>query len=255
MDENTKKIIVADDHETSVMYISILLKRMGYQVIAAGNGREVLSLLESVSPDVVILDGHMPFMNGLETLKAIKDDPKLKHLPVVMATAHYNEKSHEEYRAEGCAGYLTKPVDLMKLSRIIEESLASVARSQRRNLRIALDQKVQVHAGAETRDFYALTLSEGGTYLRARDPLPVGTEIEISMTLSEQSLRLKGLVIYHKARLPGVFKMEPGMAIEFREVTAQSAAFLKGVIADRLAGDLIEEQDEEVLTIEGQADH
>ncbi len=255
MEDSAKKIIVADDHETSVMYLSILLKRMGYVVLPAKNGQQVLEMLATVSPEAVILDGHMPIMNGLATLKAIKGDPALAEIPVVMVTAHYTEQSHEEYRRHGCAGYLTKPVDLMKLNRVLQDSFQKNEPAKRKRLRFAYNHKVQVTHAGEASDYFALTLSEGGIYLRSQSPLPVGTEVSVAIDLDgEETLELAGQVIYHKGTFAEIFRVDPGMAVEFRGISNENTAKLRGFVAKRLAGDLIDEQSEQVLTIEGQAD-
>ncbi|MGE5300494.1 MAG: response regulator [Acidobacteriota bacterium] len=70
------------------MYLAVLMRRMGFQVVPAKNGVEVLKLIRMAPPDLLMLDYTMPVMNGLTTLRHIKRDRQLKDIPVIMVTAH-----------------------------------------------------------------------------------------------------------------------------------------------------------------------
>ena len=72
MANNDKTVIIADDHETLVMYLSILMRRLGFTVIPARNGEEILSILETILPDLVITDLKMPGWDGIKVLKEFK---------------------------------------------------------------------------------------------------------------------------------------------------------------------------------------
>jgi CheY-like chemotaxis protein len=70
------------------MYLAVLMRRMGFQVVPAKNGVEVLKLMKMAPPDLAMLDYTMPVMDGLTTLRHIKSDRQLKDNPVIMLTAH-----------------------------------------------------------------------------------------------------------------------------------------------------------------------
>ena len=72
MTSRKKSILIADDSETFVMYSSILLKRLGFDVIPVENGAEALKLIKVMEPTLVMLDIHIPVMDGLTTLRLNK---------------------------------------------------------------------------------------------------------------------------------------------------------------------------------------
>ncbi len=122
-----KKIIIADDHTSSVLYLSALLRRMGYEVISAENGLDALKLIKMSPPDLVILDYTMPVMDGLTTLRHIKGDPQAMDIPVIMITAHSHRDGVDEFHKLGASGYITKPVDVDRLNTLLNKCIHNSA--------------------------------------------------------------------------------------------------------------------------------
>jgi CheY-like chemotaxis protein len=117
MDDRSKRILIVDDSETFLMYISILLRRIGFdKVIPANSGMEALKILRILMPDVVLLDITMPQMDGIATLRHIKGDEHTSNIPVIMLTTASEKNPYEECKRLGCSGYLTKPVKLTELN-------------------------------------------------------------------------------------------------------------------------------------------
>jgi two-component system chemotaxis response regulator CheY len=82
------KIITVDDSATMRRIIKNALKSSGYEdIIEAENGQAGLAKIQAESPEFIITDWSMPVMTGLEMVKAIRSDPGLKHLPILMVTA------------------------------------------------------------------------------------------------------------------------------------------------------------------------
>jgi CheY-like chemotaxis protein len=80
------RVLVVDDNAETVRVISDVLSREGFSVISASNGKECLSKVEAEHPDVIILDVMMPVMNGLKALRALRENPKTRTLPVIVLT-------------------------------------------------------------------------------------------------------------------------------------------------------------------------
>lgn len=104
-------ILVVDDEVTARNALARLLRREGYEVETAGNGREALAALEAPGahrPDLVLLDLMMPEIDGLELLEILHDNPHWKALPVVILTAVSD--THTVHRAQqlGAREYLVK---------------------------------------------------------------------------------------------------------------------------------------------------
>ncbi|OJF12043.1 response regulator [Couchioplanes caeruleus] len=79
-------IVVAEDHEDILLVLRRALERAGHEVVAATDGAEALEAVRRHKPDVVITDVDMPRMSGLELCRAIRADPGLEHIPVVLAS-------------------------------------------------------------------------------------------------------------------------------------------------------------------------
>jgi CheY-like chemotaxis protein len=252
MSDRIKRILIVDDSETFLMYTSILLNRMGFdKIIPANNGLEALKLLRILMPDVVLLDIALPQMDGVTVLRHIKGDDHTSNIPVIMVTIKSDSKTFEECEKLGCSGYLTKPVKLTELHNTLNDCIYYQDGKKRKFLRTTFEKKVAVTHNGVTEKYHAICLSEGGIYIRKRDPFNVGTEIEIALPLKDEKiLNLKGTVIYIKGISGDIFKIAPGMAIEFKNVTDDESAMLKTYITELLTKDIIEEQNEPVITID-----
>ena len=101
--------LVVEDQEEIASLIKFKLKNSGYDVILAENGKEGLEAARNDTPDIIILDAMMPVMNGLETLKYLKNDQNLKSIPVIMLTAQSTESEIVEGFEFGADDYMTKP--------------------------------------------------------------------------------------------------------------------------------------------------
>jgi DNA-binding response OmpR family regulator len=108
-----KRIILAvDDEPMMTRLIQVNLERAGYEVRTAPDGVAALKALQSkeVCPDLILLDVTMPYMDGFELLRQIKDDPELEAIPVIMMTARSRDEDIIFGQSEGAVRYLPKPV-------------------------------------------------------------------------------------------------------------------------------------------------
>lgn len=104
------KFLVVDDFSTMRRIVRGLLKEIGYNNCEeAEDGVDALSKLKLAKYDFVVSDINMPNMTGFELLKAIKEDPNLKHLPVLMVTAEARKEDIVLAAQSGAAGYIVKP--------------------------------------------------------------------------------------------------------------------------------------------------
>ena len=247
--DRVKKVLIVDDSETFLMYMSILMRRMGFdKIIPANNGIEALKLLGILMPDVVMLDITMPQMDGITALRHIRGNEHTSNIPVIMITTASDNKTYEECERFGCCGYLTKPVNINKLNDILYECMTYKKRSKRRFLRTSFEKKVAVTHSGVTVERYAVSLSECGIYIREKNPFPVGTEVEIALPLRDEKIYLTGTVIYVKGIHGNISNIVPGMAIEFKKLTSNDSEILRKYIVELLTKDIIEEQDEPFIS-------
>lgn len=102
-------IIVVDDNPVVVKLIASMLEREGFAVRTAASGQELLDLLDTIHPDLILLDIDMPGISGIETCKRIKADARTKEIPILFVTAN-NDKEHVIAGfAAGAQDYIVKP--------------------------------------------------------------------------------------------------------------------------------------------------
>ncbi|NTV12926.1 MAG: response regulator [Desulfobulbaceae bacterium] len=104
-------ILCADDEQVNLCLLEIILDTAGYSVLKATNGVEVLALLETHAPDLVLLDVMMPVMNGYQACRKIKNDGLHNNIPVIMLTGLDGKEARVEGIEAGADDFITKPVD------------------------------------------------------------------------------------------------------------------------------------------------
>ena len=109
MDRNMKVLIV-DDFSTMRRIVKNLLRDLGFtNTFEADDGNTALPMLQNGDFEFVVTDWNMPIMQGIDLLKEIRKDPKLKHLPVLMVTAEAKREQIIEAAQAGVNGYIIKP--------------------------------------------------------------------------------------------------------------------------------------------------
>ena len=129
-----KRILIAEDDEADIVLMHILLEKCGVaeQVMVTRDGEETLDYLHcrgkyrdapGLDPVLILLDLKMPKLSGLEVLRQIRSDERLKTIPVVIFTSSLNEKDKVESLASGATEFVVKPIDLdaylLELERIL----------------------------------------------------------------------------------------------------------------------------------------
>ena len=118
-----RKILVVDDDRSTVMFISSILKRNGYEVITANDGLECVEKAQSELPDLVLLDYMMPNMNGPTALGKIRASKKTADIPVIMVTASLDNENIANAQKSGATNYIAKPIDYAVLLERIQRAL------------------------------------------------------------------------------------------------------------------------------------
>ncbi len=118
------KFLVVDDFSTMRRIIKNLLNDLGYQnVLEADDGQTALPILQAGGIDFLVTDWNMPGMPGLDLLKAVRSDPKLAKLPVLMLTAEAKREQIIEAAQAGVNGYVIKPFTAVTLKEKIDKIL------------------------------------------------------------------------------------------------------------------------------------
>lgn len=103
-----KKILVAEDDKFLISAYKAKLGKMGWEVRVAADGEEALEVLQGFVPDVILLDVVMPKLDGFAALAAIKKNPSLANIPVLLASNLGQKEDLDKGKALGAAGYIVK---------------------------------------------------------------------------------------------------------------------------------------------------
>ncbi len=121
LDKNMK-ILIVDDFSTMRRIIKNLLRDLGFTNTAeADDGNTALPMLQSGNFDFLVTDWNMPGMNGIELLRAVRADERLKQMPVLMVTAEAKRDQIIEAAQAGVSGYVVKPFTAVALKEKIEK--------------------------------------------------------------------------------------------------------------------------------------
>ncbi|HDZ41942.1 MAG TPA: response regulator [Bacteroidetes bacterium] len=110
-----KDILIIDDSNTNLVLLESLLKRNGYSVFSATNGRLGLDMVNKNIPDLIFLDIKMPGLGGFEFIEILKRNEDFKNIPVVILSAVSDRESIKKSQELGVCDYLTKPLSLDRI--------------------------------------------------------------------------------------------------------------------------------------------
>jgi pilus assembly protein CpaE len=110
-----EKILIVDDDLDTLRLVGLMLQRQGYEIVAASNGRQALSMAQTEQPDLILLDVMMPEMDGVEVTRHLRADPKTKAMPIIMFTAKTQVEDKILGFEAGADDYLTKPTQPREL--------------------------------------------------------------------------------------------------------------------------------------------
>jgi two-component system chemotaxis response regulator CheY len=129
MADQNMRFLVVDDFSTMRRIVRNLLKELGFSnVDEAEDGQVALHKLKNSQFDFVVTDWNMPNMTGIELLKAVRADPQLKHLPVLMVTAEAKKENIIEAATAGASGYIVKPFTAATLDEKLKKVFSTMGK-------------------------------------------------------------------------------------------------------------------------------
>ncbi len=117
------KILVIDDNKINRAVVVNYLQELGFDISEASNGQQALVKVESLQPDLILLDLVMPVMDGFETTKALRNNPQFQDLPIIVISANAMFDAQLSSYRIGCNAFLSKPIDLKLLIKSIAQFL------------------------------------------------------------------------------------------------------------------------------------
>jgi CheY-like chemotaxis protein len=119
------KVIVADDSMLTRKIVVRYLEPLGYSMIQAANGGDVIKLLQTEQslPDLILMDWNMPVLDGYQVLQMLGKDSRYRGIPVIMLTSESDDTNRDQALAAGARGYVTKPFTSDDLVQAINDTL------------------------------------------------------------------------------------------------------------------------------------
>jgi signal transduction histidine kinase len=118
-----KRILLADDNALNTLLFSEYLQEEGYQVVLARNGQEALASVAQADFDLILMDIQMPIMDGLTTIRRLRQQAEFQHLPIIAVTALAMPGDQQRCLQAGATEYIPKPVQLKHLNQRIQHWL------------------------------------------------------------------------------------------------------------------------------------
>jgi two-component system cell cycle response regulator DivK len=109
------KVLLVEDNEMNRDMLSRRLKRKGFEVLIAVDGKQGVDMALAESPEIILLDMSLPVMDGWEAAGKLKSDPTTSGIPILALTAHAMDGDREKALEAGCDDYDTKPVNFARL--------------------------------------------------------------------------------------------------------------------------------------------
>ena len=118
-----EKILIVEDNPQSMRLLEILLRPKNYILLKAIDGEEALEVAVSEKPDLIVMDMQLPKMSGLEVTGKLRQMPVFNRVPIIALTAYAMKGDKEKFIEAGCDAYLSKPINIRELPKMIDGML------------------------------------------------------------------------------------------------------------------------------------
>ncbi len=123
----SEKVLIVDDEPHIVTSLRFLMQQAGLEIITCDDGLMALDVIRKQRPQLVLLDVMLPTMDGLQVLKALRDDPDTSHIKIIMLTAKGRADDIEQGMNAGADLYITKPFSTRSLMNDVRKLLEDIA--------------------------------------------------------------------------------------------------------------------------------
>jgi CheY-like chemotaxis protein len=230
-----KTVFLVDESAAFLQYLTLIIKRLGYDTISASRACDCLEGVREKVPDMVICEANLPDGGGVELCRQIKSDPETEHAHVVVVTTDGSNGTRQAAMEEGASEFLTKPVTMRSIFNVLEHHIGFRRRKQIRTPYIT---SVKVDRGSgETETLETSNLGEGGMFIRSEGSEQVGAILDLSFTLngSPVAFSTKAEVLYAfngESSSP----MGSGMGVRFMDLDGQQQFLLTRHIENYVTG-------------------
>ena len=116
-------ILIVEDNEKNRKLVRDVLQFKGYQTVESETAEEGIQLAREKHPALVLMDFHLPGMNGIEAFKVLRADPQTSSIPIVAVTASAMTEDRQKMMAAGFDGLQTKPINVKEFLEVVAQTL------------------------------------------------------------------------------------------------------------------------------------
>ena len=221
------KILLVDDVKMLREIQKGLLSSSPVQVLTAADGLEALSIIRKELPNLVVMDHHMPNMDGVTCCREIKADPLLRHIPVIMVTNAVTLFDRDEYRTAGADDWLSKPIDGRLFLSTLKKHLPVI---ECRGTRVPLCTEVRVIADNGFHTGKSRDISLNGILITSEFQPSPGEEIRFEFVLpgSTSPTEVHGRVAWARSsKAAGKSGPATDFGVEFIQITGKGIPFVR----------------------------
>jgi two-component system cell cycle response regulator DivK len=118
-----EKILIVEDNPQNMRLVEMVLRAGGYTLLKATDGEEALDMAMRERPGLIIMDIQLPKLSGLEVTKKLRRMPAFNGIPIIALTAYAMKGDKEKFIDGGCDAYLSKPINIRELHRMVGQML------------------------------------------------------------------------------------------------------------------------------------
>jgi DNA-binding response OmpR family regulator len=178
--------LIVDDEPLVCELIGKVLNSAGMEALALTRSTEAPGILEEGKFDVVFLDLHMAFPDGIELARQMRSSRYNRTTPIVLISDDQRPSALSVGFAAGASFFLYKPIDKDRLLKLVRATQGSMEHEQRRTRRVSIQSKVRFLFGKEELEGETINVSMSGLLLQATRIAPVGASLRMSLQFSQQ---------------------------------------------------------------------
>lgn len=233
---DSNAILFANDNPSFLMYVGILVKRLGYKVYLALDGMEAVRVAKEKKPTIIVMDYTLPKIDGVSCLNLIRNDAYLRDIPVIMLGPEENSPLKPAVEKMDIQVYLKKPLNVTEFYLAIQKCLRHAVK--RKHIRAPFSITVSMNCKGKQQELQASNLSVEGIFLKTANPYTVGTEMDIVLTVDDEDpIELHGMVVSAK-KISADIEPESGMGIKFMDIPEDVRYRLHYVVMKELTRDI-----------------
>lgn len=179
-----RRALVVDDEPVVCQMIGKILKSAGIEALTLTRSTEAPEILDEGMFDVVFLDLHMPFPDGIDLARQMRSSRFNRLTPIIMISDDQRPSALSVGFAAGASFFLYKPIDKDRLLKLVRATQGAMEHERRRTRRVPIQSKISLQFGAEELPGKTVDVSMGGLLVHASRILPLGSALRMSLQLS-----------------------------------------------------------------------